>query len=140
MHCLHLCTGVWHDAIQHVVMRMARFAGFNVSVDSRRLIAPVYSPHHIPDLSLIHAAPNGGHVLIDVTTTSVTKGTALPAAAQIPGVAAQGAEAVKRRVYGNVTPHRVVPFAVEEGGALGKEALGFLLWCRKRVYYLLGRI
>ena len=133
IHCLHLRTGAWHDAIQHVVMRMARFAGFNVSVDSRRLIAPVYSPHHIPDLSLIHAAPNGGHVLIDVTTTSVTKGTALPAAAQIPGVAAQGAEAVKRRVYGNVTPHRVVPFAVEEGGALGKEALGFLLWCRKRV-------
>ena len=71
--------------------------------------------------------------MIGVTTTSVTKGTALPAAAQIPGVAAQGAAAVKRRVYRNVTPHRVVPFVVEEGGALGKEALGFLLWCRKKV-------
>ena len=71
--------------------------------------------------------------MIDVTTTPATKGTALPAAAQIPGAAAQGAGVAKRRVYGNVAPHRVVPFVVEEGGALGKEALGFLRWCRKRV-------
>ena len=112
-----------------------RLGGFSSEVGaSPRLGPPSYwTVWDIPDLPLIHAAPNGSHVLIDATTTPVTKGTALSAVAQIPGVAAQGAGAAKRRVYRNVAPHRVVPFAVEEGGALGKGALGFLLWCRKRV-------
>ena len=131
--CLHLRTGPWHDAIQHVVTRIARFASFHVSIDSRRHVAPVYSPNHIPDLSLIHAAPNGGYILIDVTTSSVTTRTALPAAARIPGVTAEGAEATKRRVYGDVAPSKVLPFAVEEGGALGKDARQFVQWCKKRV-------
>ena len=63
-----------HNSIQHVVTRIDRyrFASFHVSVDSRRHVAPVYSPNHIPDLSLIHAAPDGGHILTDVTTSSVT--------------------------------------------------------------------
>ena len=58
---------------------------------------------------------------------------ALPAAAQIPGVVAEGAEASKRHKYGDVPPCSLIPFVVEEGGALGKEALKFLFWCRKRV-------
>ena len=123
----------WHDSIQHVTARMARFAAFHVSNDSRRHVAPDYSPHHIPDLSLIHAAPNGSHVLLDITTSSVTKGPALPAAAQIPGVVAAAAEAAKREVYGDVTPCKLIPFVVEEGGGLGKEAVKFLLWCKSRV-------
>ena len=68
-----------------------------------------------------------------MTTSSVTTRTALPAAARIPGVTAEGAEATKRRVYGDVAPSKVLPFAVEEGGALGKDARQFVQWCKKRV-------
>ena len=106
-------------------MHTARSVGLNASVDSRCLVAPVCSPHHIPDLSSINAGPNCGHFLTDATTTLayVTKGTA--AAAQILGasVAAMGAEAAKRRVYGNVAPHRAAPLVSEEFecGAPGKE-------------------
>ena len=70
---------------------------------------------------------------MDITTSSVTKGPALPAAAQIPGVVAAAAEAAKREVYGDVTPCKLIPFVVEEGGGLGKEAVKFLLWCKSRV-------
>ena len=34
--------------------------------------------------------------------------------------------------YGNVDPHVVMPFAVEDGGALGKEARRLFFMCRDR--------
>ena len=42
------------------------------------------------------------------------------------------AEANKRRTYGNVAPHVVLPFVLDDSGGLGKEARKFLLSCRDR--------
>ena len=42
------------------------------------------------------------------------------------------AEAQKRRTYGNVAPHVVLPFVLDDLGGLGKEAWSFLLQCRDR--------
>ena len=36
-------------------------------------------------------------------------------------------------MYGDVAPSEALPFAVEEGGALGKQARQFVQWCIKRV-------
>ena len=40
------------------------------------------------------------------------------------------AETNKYQSYGNVDPHVVLPFAVEDGGALGKEARRLFFMCR----------
>ena len=114
---------------------MARMAGYVVSVDSRRprAVSATYSPRHCPDFTLSHAAPTGAHVLVDVTTTSVTRSTALPAAAKAAGVAARGARAAKLHCYGAIAPHVVLPFVLEDAGALGKDAIDFVHKCKKKL-------
>ena len=42
------------------------------------------------------------------------------------------AETTKYQCFGDVNPHVVVPFAVEDGGALGKEARRLFFTCRDR--------
>ena len=42
------------------------------------------------------------------------------------------AEDTKYGIYGNVAPRAVLPFAVEDGGGLGPEALAFIERCRVR--------
>ena len=44
----------------------------------------------------------------------------------------------KRRTYGRVTPHVVLPFVLEDSGGLGKEAIQYLLECRDRACGQLG--
>ncbi len=133
-HMLHLRTGPWHDALLDVFVRMCRVAGHRVSVDSRRHrdVSRFYSPLWCPYASIPHAAPNGGHVLLDVTTASVTTASALPSSAENAGDAAEHAEHTKRATYGNVAPSVLVPLAVEEGGALGREAMRLVKSCKKK--------
>ena len=38
----------------------------------------------------------------------------------------------KRRTYGNVAPHVVLPFVLDDSGGLGKEAWKFVLECRDK--------
>ena len=54
------------------------------------------------------------------------------AAAATPLAAAKMAEDTKYGDYGNVAPHTVLPFAVEDGGGLGPQALAFVERCRVR--------
>ena len=68
-----------------------------------------------------------------MTTTSVTKRSALPLAAESAGAAARGAADAKHHAYGAVAPHVVLPFVVEDAGALGKDAIGFLKRCKKKL-------
>ena len=129
---LHIRTGAWHDSILDVVCKMYRVCNHNLSVDCRRprAVSAVYSPLVCPDVTLLHAAPNGAHVVIDVTTTSVTKAGALPAASESAGATARGAAAEKLGKYGALGPHVLLPFVVEDAGALGKEAKDFLKKCK----------
>ena len=59
--------------------------------------------------------------------------TALPAAAKAAGVAARGARAAKLHCYGAIAPHVVLPFVLEDAGALGKDAIDFVHKCKKKL-------
>ena len=108
-------------------MRIARRGAFHISHDSRRprAASASHSPNWCPDAILIHGHESGAHLIVDVACPSVVKRTALPAAALATLIVAADTEASKHGLYGHVAPHVVLPFVVESGGALGKEARGF---------------
>ena len=54
----------------------------------------------------------------------------IDASSAMPRVAAAAAESAKFDMFGDVRPHTVLPFAVEDGGALGIEALKFFHQCK----------
>ena len=124
----------WHDLIQHVVTDMLKCANYRVSIDSHRdrAVSMAYSPHYRPDLTALHGNDDGSHMIIDITTTSVVKQGALPGSARRPLVASEGAASSKEGLYGDVTPHTMLPFVVESAGALGKEATRLFQTCRRR--------
>ena len=130
---LHLRTEE-HDAIQRKVELMAREGKFTVRNVSKKLRKDVrhYSPNHVPDTKLVDGSKAGHHVLIDYTTAQVTGAGICHAAATTPLAAAKLAEDSKHGIYGVVAPHTVLPFAVEDGGGLGPEALAFIERCRVR--------
>ena len=123
-----------HDLIQDDVAALARRALHHISRDSRRprAVSLAYSPHHCPDLTFLHGSPAGSHLIVDITTTSVVKQSALPAAALDCRVCSDAAAADKHHVYGAVAPHVVLPFVVEHAGALGREADKFFHACVKK--------
>ena len=88
--------------------------------------------NHCPDLTLFHQSEAGTHILLDVTTTATVCSSVLRGAASVACHAAGAAERTKYQSYGAVDPHVVVPFAVEDGGALGKEARRLFFTCRDR--------
>ena len=51
-------------------------------------------------------------------------------ASAFPLIAADAAEGSKHEMFGDVRPHKVLPFAVEDGGALGREAKTFFHTCK----------
>ena len=121
-----------HDLIEKVVGKMSRAAGYTISWDSKkkRSASIGYSPHHTPDLTLLHGASNTSHVLIDVVGPSVVTQDNVAGASATPLSAAAAAEGSKHDMFGNVGHHQVLPFAVEDGGALGKEAKAFFNKCK----------
>ena len=123
---------VGHDLIQDDVAKMCRYTGKHISWDSKKAKSRSvgYSPHHIPDLTLLHGAPDKSHILIDVVGPSVVTDNIIDASSAMPRVAAAAAESAKFDMFGDVRPHTVLPFAVEDGGALGIEALKFFHQCK----------
>ena len=80
----------------------------------------------------IHGHESGAHLIVDVACPSIVEGAALPAAALTPLVVAADTESFKHGVYGHVA-HVVLPFVVESGGALGREARRFFQRVQKKV-------
>lgn len=111
---------------------MVRYTGKRISWDSRKPKSRSvgYSPNHIPDLTLLHGAPDKSHVLIDVVGPSVVVRKHVDASSAIPLAAAGAAEGEKYAMFGDVGPHQVLPFAVEDGGALGNEAKRLFHQCQ----------
>ena len=62
------------------------------------------------------------HTIIDIVTPSVVTVGRVARAAASRLVAAEGAEADKRGVFGNILANTLVPFAIEDGGSLGKDS------------------
>ena len=112
---------------------MCRAVGKRISWDSKKARSKSigYSPHHTPDLTLLHGAPDKSHILIDIVGPSVVSHSMAQAAASTPLAAATSAEGSKHSMFGDVAPHNVLPFAVEDGGALGTEATKFFYECRE---------
>ena len=125
----------WHDLIQAVAARMASRAGYHVSHDSRRprAVSAGYSPLRCPDFTLLHGHETGSQIIVDVTCPSVVKRTGLAAAAVDDRANALSAEASKQATYGNVQPHVVLPFVVEDAGGMGPAAHSFFHKCCKKV-------
>ena len=115
---------------------MARHASKHVSYSSRRPRASAaslaYSPNWCPDITLIHGARDGNHVLVDVTCPSVVTRATLPAACHMPLATstAIAATAMKHARYGNVHPRTVLPFVVEHAGGINEEGMQFVRMCR----------
>ena len=121
-----------HDLLQRVIVRMLRTASFRITHAHKDRRRPPWSPNHCPDLTLSHQSEAGSHILIDVTTIATVCTSVLRGAASSACHAAGVAETTKYQSYGNVDPHVVLPFAVEDGGALGKEARRLFFMCRDR--------
>ena len=98
----------------------------------RRSQVQHFSPLHVPDTKIENGSSSGGHVLIDYVTTCPTGSEIVAAAARAPLAAAADAESSKRVMYGPLKPHELVPFAVEDCGGLGADALALLTNCSRR--------
>ena len=129
-----------HNLLEGVVADMARCASKTVSWDSKRGRAQsiAYSPLHCPDLTLLHGASDHTHVIIDIVGPSVVAPTGLVGAASTSRAPADAAEARKFRSYGPLAPHTLVPFAVEDSGALGREAVKLFKDLQKQCRNKLG--
>ena len=123
-----------HNLVEGVVGSLARAAGYDVSHDSRRPHQGhrAYSPNWRPDLTCLFGTPDHTHILIDITCPTVVSSAAAPIAAVDPDALGIALAAGKRRTYGNVAPHVVLPFVLDDSGGLGKEAWAFLLKCRDK--------
>ena len=121
-----------HNLIEEVVAHMCRTAGKPVSWDSRkrRALSIDYSPYHTPDLTMLHGAPDKSHILIDIVGPSVLTQDCIASSSVTALAAATAAEASKHDMFGDVGHHQVLPFAVEDGGALGNEAMCFFNKCK----------
>jgi hypothetical protein len=123
-----------HDLIEGVFMRMARAAGHKISHDSSRPHTGhrAYSPHWRTDFTSLFGSKDHTHIICDVTCPSVVTASALHVTASDPDALSLAHAADKRRTYGAVAPHVVLPLVVDDSGGLGKEAWQFLLECRDK--------
>ena len=123
-----------HDLVEGVIASLARSAGHNVSHDSHRPHRGyrAYSPNWCPDLTCLFGTKDHTHILVDITCPSVVSSAAVPVASRDPDALSFAHEADKRRTYGAVAPHVVLPFVLDDSGGLGKEAWKFVLECRDK--------
>ena len=130
-----------HDCVQREVNVMLRSAGGVIRDTSKKRRSQVlshFSPNHVPDTKLVNGAASGHHVLIDFVTTCPTSMGHQEAASCHPLSAACDAENAKRADYGEVTPNEVLPFAIEDCGGLGPEALSLIRTTSKKMGGLLS--
>eukprot|EP00899_Mesostigma_viride_P013297 jgi/Mesvir1/21969/Mv26455-RA.1 len=110
-----------HTVLLTVVLAMIRSVFPHAHIRSEDADgAAFYSPNHRPDIVVLDFEGGGRHLLIDV---SVARPLALSShvagASLTAGYTADRAERAKLLAYGVVGHHRVVPFVLEEFGAMG---------------------
>ena len=89
-----------------------------------------YSPNHAPDITIVNPFGDGKHLLLDVTC--IRPWVASQAHYASPREALIEAEDRKRRVYGDVSPHTLVPIAMDLFGGLGPAARNFFGTCHRQ--------
>ena len=95
-----------------------------------RVGAFIYLPNHAPDATVITPFGDGKHQLLDVTC--IRPWVASQAHHVSPHEALREAEDHKQRVYGDVSLHTLIPFAVDHFGGLGHAARRFFLTCHRQ--------
>ena len=96
------------------------------------IVVIVLTPLTGVPISHVVLEPRTTHILVDITCPSVVSAATLPIASTDPRAVSLAHEANKRRTYGVVAPHVVLPFVLDDSGGLGKEAWTCLLQCRNR--------
>eukprot|EP00899_Mesostigma_viride_P017494 jgi/Mesvir1/25746/Mv01927-RA.1 len=91
--------------------------------------AAFYSPNHRPDIVVLDFEGGGRHLLIDVSVARPLALSHVAGASLTAGYTADRAERAKLLAYGNVGHHRVVPFVLEEFGAMGPLTSAFFKEC-----------
>ena len=120
-----------HHRLRNELARMAKaaFPLAEVRLEDR-VGAFTYSPNHAPDVTIINPFGDGKHLLLDVTC--IRPWVASQAHHVSPHEALREAEDRKRMVYGDVSPHTLIPFAVDLFGGLGPAARQFFLTCHRQ--------
>ncbi|KAK3252223.1 hypothetical protein CYMTET_38466 [Cymbomonas tetramitiformis] len=112
-----------HDAVQDVLYEMLRKVFDPASVKRTHTYHRSYSPRWRPDITVLNYDGRGRHLIIDVAIGFPCAPTYVEGAARVPLHTAATVERRTVETYGDVTPHRLVPFAVEVFGGLGAQAV-----------------
>ncbi|KAK3275874.1 hypothetical protein CYMTET_16023 [Cymbomonas tetramitiformis] len=127
-----------HDAVQDVLYEMLRKVFDPASVKRTHVYHRSYSPHWRPDITVLNFDGRGRHLVIDVAIGFPCAQTHVDGAARVPLHTAAALERQKAYTYGDISPHRLVAFAMEAFGGLGEQAKQLLRDCARRRQDRLG--
>eukprot|EP00899_Mesostigma_viride_P007428 jgi/Mesvir1/16687/Mv15084-RA.1 len=119
-----------HTVLLTVVLAMIRSVFPHANIRSEDADgAAFYSPNHRPDIVVLDFEGGGRHLLIDVSVARPLALSHVAGASLTAGYTADRAERAKLLAYGDVGHHRVVPFVLEEFGAMGPLTSAFFKEC-----------
>eukprot|EP00899_Mesostigma_viride_P001389 jgi/Mesvir1/11250/Mv01055-RA.1 len=119
-----------HTVLLTVVLAMIRSVFPHANIRSEDADgAAFYSPNHRPDIVVLDFEGGGRHLLIDVSVARPLALSHVAGASLTAGYTADWAERAKLLAYGDVGHHRVVPFVLEEFGAMGPLTSAFFKEC-----------
>ncbi len=119
-----------HTILLRVVLAMVRSVFPHATIKCEDADgAALYSPRHRPDITVLDYNGEGCHLLIDVSVVRPLSSRYIHRAAADPGHAATLVEHDKATIYGPVGHHRLIPFVLEEYGAMGSRTAAFFHEC-----------
>ena len=120
-----------HVAVQLVVLHMLRavYPGRDRVVMEDSNGAMTYSPLYQPDITVFNADGTGVYMMVEVTVLRTTAASHVVSAAEVVGAALERKQERKRADYGDVSPHQLSVFALDEYGMLSSDALRLLRKC-----------
>ena len=119
---------VIHDSIVRVLVTMFQevFPGRGVVLSEDYVGSQHYSPHHIPDITVLNWDGRGGTLAVEVSCFRPMSQRHLHRAASGPSAASAEVEGRRRRDYGRLPPGtRWVPFVFDHLGHMGPETVRF---------------
>ncbi|KAK3279722.1 hypothetical protein CYMTET_12400 [Cymbomonas tetramitiformis] len=127
-----------HDAVQDVLVEMLRKVFDPASVWKMYIYHRSYSPRYEPDIKVLNYDGRGRGLIIGMVIGFPCASSYVGAASREPRRGAGVEEGRGEYLCGDVSPHKLVPFAVETFRGLGVQAKKFLGVCAERGYDRLG--
>lgn len=136
-------TGGWvvraHNAVRDALFSMLRTVYDPGSVIKEHAHHHEYSPLKRPDITVRNYDGRGNNLVVDVAITFPCAPSLYRRASTRPLYAAMQMEDSKRREYGDMGAHRLVPFVLETFGAWGPAAEQLFGECSEARRNLLGQ-